>query len=351
MKAVKFTLSIFVMFALFGFNVAVGQWATNVNDIYNTNSGWVGIGTNSPVSLLHAAKFEVEPKITIQNYGDIGGATFRMVDNLSGADWKFKAKSNGGFKIRDNANGLDVITIDPNSAANSIYVNTAGNVGIGTASPSNQLHVAGAIRIGGTALTNTGSIRWNGMHFQGYNGSFWADLDVRSRARAYQIGATVQVIPAGVWTPVNYTMDFPLPAGYDEMSEFTTALAPGTPTPMENAYFTATEAGYYQVNARCAFQVGDPEAVSPTSFVSIAIYQGPAPGSTTSYAVGNNLQIGYLSGAGVEPLYGNCAPNVSDVVYLAAGEIISIWVFHTALFPLTLQQGPDQLYVSIHRVS
>jgi len=143
MKTAKFTMSMIVVLAFFGLNEAVGQWATNGTNIYNTNSGWVGIGTNSPVSLLHAAKFEVEPKITIQNYGDIGGATFRMVDNLSGADWKFKAKSNGGFKIRDNANGLDVITIDPNSAANCIYISSLGNVGIGTTTPADKFHVEG----------------------------------------------------------------------------------------------------------------------------------------------------------------------------------------------------------------
>jgi len=88
------------------------------------------------------------------------------------------------------------------------------------------------------------------------------------------------------------------------------------------------------------------------SYVSIAIWTGPGPGATTSYAVGNNLQIGYFgSGDQPSPLIFNNAPNVSDVVYLLAGQIISIWVWQSALVPLPLVQGSDRLYVSIHRVS
>ncbi|HNS47171.1 MAG TPA: hypothetical protein PKH94_08030, partial [Bacteroidales bacterium] len=61
--------------------------------------------------------------------------TYAMVDDLSGADWKFKATMYGGFKIRDHANSLDVIVIEPNSAANVINIRTGGNVGVGTATP------------------------------------------------------------------------------------------------------------------------------------------------------------------------------------------------------------------------
>jgi hypothetical protein len=329
------------------------QWTTVGTDIHNTNTGNVGISTTAPATLLDVAKSMTEPSIRVYNLGGAGGASYQMKDFTSGADWKFKATGTGGFKIRDHAMGLDVMTIEQSAAANAIYVKAGGNVGLGSTAPLEKLQVSGAINLGTTAGTNTGTIRWNGTHFQGRIPGAWVDLDVRSRVRAYQVDPTVQIIPPATPTPVNFTDDTPLPAGYDQLAEFTLAPAASTPTPVENAYFTASETGYYQVNARCEFQVPNtPGAVGPDSHVSIAIYSGPAPGATTSYAVGNNLQIGYFGiGGQPTPLIFNNAPNVSDVVFLPAGSIISIWVYHTALVPMMLIQGTDRLYVSIHRVS
>ena len=133
----KSTLLIGIIFFL-SLNDAISQWNTSGSNIYNTNTGNVGIGNSTPTALLHVQKSMTEPTITIQNLGGTGGATFRMWDNASGADWKFKATNSGGFKIRDNANGLDVIVIEPNSFANAIYLKTTDNIGIGTASPASS---------------------------------------------------------------------------------------------------------------------------------------------------------------------------------------------------------------------
>ena len=120
-----------------------GQWIWNGVHINNTNNGAplgnVGIGIAppwTPAKLLDVGRNTTEPTIRIFNPGGNGGATFEMMDQNSGADWKFKATAAGGFKIRDNANGLDVIAIEPNSAANSIYINSDGHVGLGTDNPS-----------------------------------------------------------------------------------------------------------------------------------------------------------------------------------------------------------------------
>jgi hypothetical protein len=126
---------VLVMIAYCGLNVTIAQWNTSGNDIYNTNSGNVGIGNNVPGSLLYVGKITTEPTITVRNFGGTGGATYTMIDDASGANWKFKATLNGGFKIRDHANLIDVLTIEPNSAANSIYIKGGGSVGIGTATP------------------------------------------------------------------------------------------------------------------------------------------------------------------------------------------------------------------------
>ncbi len=178
------------------------------------------------------------------------------------------------------------------------------------------------------------------------------DLPNQSRVRAYQLSLNgfIQVIPPFVWTPVNFTNDAPLPTGYDEQNEFTVAPA-NAGWPPEQAFFTAAVEGYYQVNARCEFEVYS-SVVMPGSYVSIAIWTGPAPGATASYAIGNNLQISTFGPMGEPfPLEWNNAPNVSDVVYLMQGQVISIWVYHTAVMPLNLIQGHDKCYVSIHKVS
>lgn len=114
----------------------------------NYSGGNVGIGTETPDFLLEAEQFATEPHIVIHNTGSNGGATFRMIDDLSGADWKFKAITNGGFKIRDHANGRDTITIEPQLTAtgNAIYIDSNGNVGIGTTTTT----IATALSVNGT---------------------------------------------------------------------------------------------------------------------------------------------------------------------------------------------------------
>jgi hypothetical protein len=48
-----------------------------------------------------------------------------------------------------------------------------GSVGIGTLTPAEMLDVTGGVRIGNTAGTNAGAMRWTGSDFEGYNGSAW----------------------------------------------------------------------------------------------------------------------------------------------------------------------------------
>jgi len=123
--------------------VSNAQWSFNGTHIYNSNTGNVGIGNNAPSTLLEVAKNMTEPTISVHNLGGAGGATYSMVDNISGANWKFKATNTGGFKIRDHAFGMDVFTIESNSAANAFYINSAGNIGISTTTPAARLDIAG----------------------------------------------------------------------------------------------------------------------------------------------------------------------------------------------------------------
>ena len=136
MKSVILISQAVVILMLAGCQDVFGQWAANGNNIYNTNTGFVGIGNSSPATLLYVAKNMTEPAITVRNLGGAGGATYSMVDQASGANWKFKATNVGGFKIRDHAHALDVLTFEANSFANALYINNAGITGIGTSTPA-----------------------------------------------------------------------------------------------------------------------------------------------------------------------------------------------------------------------
>lgn len=160
MKKYIFLVPAFVFFSALGLNA---QWNYNESHIYNINAGNVGIGLNSPITLLDVAKNMTEPTISVRNLGGTGGASYRMYDQLSGADWKFKATNTGGFKIRDNAYSLDVILVEANSSANVIYINAAGNVGIGTAAPAEKLSVNGNIKCKQVEVTLTG---WSDFVFE-----------------------------------------------------------------------------------------------------------------------------------------------------------------------------------------
>ncbi len=153
--------------------------AGHIHNPNNAGNGLVGIGTNAaPGKLLDVYRNTTEPTIRVYNLGGPGGATFEMTDLASGANWKFKATNAGGFKIRDNAFGLDVITVAPNSAANSICIaGGTGDVGLGIINPLEKLHVNGAINLGNTVYNNAGTIRWNGTNFEGSNGFGWMQLN------------------------------------------------------------------------------------------------------------------------------------------------------------------------------
>ena len=142
MKKIKILLSIAAFLIAVGVNA---QWSVNNDTISTTNL--VGIGTNSPASALDVSKFMPEASVIIHNTGDIGGAAFQMIDDISNSHWKFKSfyVNGGGFKIRDQANAIDVIVVQNNARANALFFGSNGNVGIGTTTPSSDFAVNGKI--------------------------------------------------------------------------------------------------------------------------------------------------------------------------------------------------------------
>jgi len=277
----------------------------------NTHLFWddandrLGIGTATPMTSIHVGRStaSIAPAILVSQVG-AGDASFRYYLNHNSI-----SHITTGIDDNDNHNF---------KISNSI--NLTGNT-YPDANTMMRIH------------TESGSV---GI----------TDINHQSRARAYL--STIQQVPNAVWTGVEFDM-----IDYDEHGEF----VPGVPGAGIPGKFVAKEEGYYQINARAEF--APIEQTLGQGYVSIAIFK-----NSVAYAVGNNLQMTDLANELMEK---NNAPNVSDVVYLNAGDRIEIYVFQTfgspqanivvsdnTLPPPTPPPGPLSpavTYVSIHKVS
>ena len=179
----------------------------------------------------------------------------------------------------------------------------------------------------------------------------------QSRARVFQAqGIVPQQIPSGIWQPVDFDV-----RTCDTHSEWTVAAVgtSGITGGPATSTFMAMEEGYYQVNARTDFvfmEDYDPMALNINGFVSIVIWVGSAGLPPAAYANGNKLQgsaffMNQQTGEVISPLPNNLAPNVSDVIYLHAGDTVEIRVWQDVFNSLGLIQGSAETYVSIHKIS
>lgn len=132
-----------------------GLWLANATHIYNSNSGNVGIGTTTPSYDLHIRR--ANPSIGLFDEddnafsGSLEGDSTNLVINAYRKPVGFSNQAG------------DVVLQVSQSGPLGIFA-TAGNVGIGTSSPTGKLHVgSGNVMIGsGTPATK--------LHIQGNSG-------------------------------------------------------------------------------------------------------------------------------------------------------------------------------------
>src|SRR5205085_8658438 len=121
---------------------------TSGSNIYY-NNGSVGIGTTNPTFLLQVGDQNTSSssgKIAIEKNNSFGGV--RTV--VLGYDSSFN------FGVFDLGNTMQ-FGVNWAAPANSMYINYAGYVGIGTANPVHALHVAGTIGAEEVLVTSTGA--------------------------------------------------------------------------------------------------------------------------------------------------------------------------------------------------
>ena len=123
-----------------------GQWATNGNDIHNTNSGNVGIGTTTPVAPLNVTA----------NNSTTGNALFRIDNSSATGQSPLDFFINGTLRGRVRSDFVGNLSFVANGGDHYFFtggdfgvgtaamlIKSSGNVGVGTSSPNQSLTVNG----------------------------------------------------------------------------------------------------------------------------------------------------------------------------------------------------------------
>lgn len=134
------------------------NWAASGTNIYNSNTGNVGIGVNAPTS-----KFHVLGDILLQNgsikINDFNPAVSLISDNLTKGFMKIQSSTGdmsfGTQQLYNEDGKLQLVT----KSFPRITIVPNGNVGVGTIVPAYKLDVAGDIKADGNLRLEDGYIR------------------------------------------------------------------------------------------------------------------------------------------------------------------------------------------------
>lgn len=202
MKKLIFSLSLFLSIS----SLATAQWALNGTNIYNTNGGNVGIGTQTPSNYFHGGNNKVleifNPNTVINSQSHIILSTGAMVDGSSGGTLTWVSKNSTGVQgmayigsilqgdATTNAAGKIVFATSNGSVlSQKMLIDKDGNVGIGTTNPQTSLHV---VSTGATyEADNSKPISGGGLVIQGNIGGS------RSAATGAQLEFVLPANPDG----------------------------------------------------------------------------------------------------------------------------------------------------------
>lgn len=218
---------------------ADGDTLTATSTIYLANSGYVGIGTSSPLQ-----RFVIQGR-----------------------------------------NGTDILNIASSTGASQLYINKAGNIGLGTTTPSHQLSLTGNLQLPSTtAASPYGIIYKNGSRF----------------IHDFSYGNNGSVTPVGYNTFIginsgNFTMGSG--ATLASQASYNTGLGANSLTALTLGYYN-TAIGYnaLSLNTSGYYNTGIGNGVmgaNTTGYYNTAIGNLALGANTTGY---RNIAIGNMAG-------------------------------------------------------
>lgn len=173
-------------------------WQSKGNDIYNTNSGKVGIGTTTPYSQLSNTADNI---LGSDGYGGNDGSFAWAADQVGYAGMLYNASEGyaaNGLAVKvasSDANALDVSKAEEDGSATSLLtVKSYGKVGIGNHDPSEALDVNGTVKAtkfsgSGSSLTDLDVLQVNGA-ISANNPSFTGKVGIGTTTPYSQLSNT-----------------------------------------------------------------------------------------------------------------------------------------------------------------
>lgn len=154
---------------LFSTGSATNYWTASGTNIFNNNTGNVGIGIANPLSALHVHS----PNNTFNSY-------LRLTHQASGTTF-----SDGAYMGLDGDNLLfnnsepGVILFSNSGGSNRLVISSSGNVGVGVNPPAYKLDIGGRMRIrtGTVGSVSTSSGIWMEDYRTGTNRIFFGMQD------------------------------------------------------------------------------------------------------------------------------------------------------------------------------
>jgi len=201
MKKLKLIL---VGISILSTTMAFAQWTTSGSNIYNTSSGFVGIGTGATISeKLHVkdGSIRIDKSNGVLRFVD-GATTKLIVGPFSGSQNYFRSENMPAYITTSGAsNHLYFGTTNLSTPTTRLQIYDDGKVYVGNpfAAPTQKLTVQGAIEIGSTATHSAGTLRYNSGSMQFSNGTNWNNL-----ASVWtQVGSNAQFLTGKVYIGSN----------------------------------------------------------------------------------------------------------------------------------------------------